>query len=122
MFLDRTAPEGISYYRIEAVGEDGTHQYSSVVSVLLTSGGTFAVVPNPVDDNAELLLSTPWTGAILLRTVDASGRIVHEQNATVNEGDQRLALRWNTLEPGCYLLLLLDPHGELKGRVPFVRD
>lgn len=121
-FMDREAFAGLNYYRIQSVGTDGTIQYSPVTSVVLTHGNDFVVAPNPVSDGASLLLKVPLAGKITVRTLDASGRLVHEQFAALEESDQRLDLRWPVLDAGAYILLVLDSSGDPIARVPFTRQ
>jgi len=119
---DHTAKCGINYYRILAVGQSGTEQYSPVVSALLTGKTGILVVPNPVTASATLFLDNPVLGQITLRTMDASGRIVHEQRVVNSVENNRLEFPVSALEPGSYFLQVMDLHGEVVGRVPFIRQ
>ena len=119
---DHTAKGGINYYRILAVGRSGTQQYSPVASALLTSRTGMLVVPNPVTASATLFLDNPVQGQITLRTMDASGRIVHELRQVNSVGQNRLEFPVAVLEPGSYFLQVLDANGDVVGRVPFVRQ
>ncbi|MEZ4740278.1 MAG: CUB domain-containing protein [Flavobacteriales bacterium] len=121
-FTDNDAIAGLNYYRIRSISLDGTVQYSQVVSVVLTHGNDFVVAPNPVSDGASLLLKVPVAGRITIRTMDTSGRLVHEQVAAMEESDQRLDLHWPVLDAGAYVLLVLDSSGDPIARVPFARQ
>ncbi|MBK9762592.1 MAG: T9SS type A sorting domain-containing protein [Flavobacteriales bacterium] len=93
-----------------------------MASALLTGKTGLLVVPNPVTASATLFLDTPLQGQITLRTMDASGRMVHELRKVNNVGEIRLEFPVATLEPGSYFLQVLDAKGEVVGRVPFVRQ
>ena len=80
------------------------------------------VVPNPVTASATLFLDNPVQGQITLRTMDASGRIVHELRQVNSVGQNRLEFPVAVLEPGSYFLQVLDANGDVVGRVPFVRQ
>lgn len=121
-FMDKGAMDGLNYYRIRSLGTEGSMQYSPVVSVMVTRGNEFVVAPNPVEQGASLLLRAPMPGRFTMRTIDASGRVVFDQMATLGESDQRLDLQWPGLDAGSYILLILDTAGDVIVRVPFVRQ
>lgn len=119
---DHTAKGGMNYYRILAVGQTGSRQYSPVASALLTGTTGMLVVPNPVTASATLFLDNAVLGQITLRTMDASGRIVSERVVVENAGSNRLEFPVSALEPGSYFVQVIDANGEVVGRVPFIRQ
>jgi hypothetical protein len=121
-FVDTNAPPGIDYYRIRTSGPEGTERYSPIVSVLMTRGADLVLAPNPVANSATLFMHASSSGIIQLRTMDASGRLVHRHMVAMEEGDRQVHLEWPALDAGSYVLVLLDPTGEPIARLPFVHE
>jgi hypothetical protein len=121
-FLDTKASLGLNYYRIQSIGSDGSIQYSPVASALLTNGSNATLAPNPVNEGATLFLHAAASGSMLLRTMDTSGRLVHEQIVVMEQGDAQVRVQWPDLDPGAYVLLVLDASDHAIATVPFVRQ
>lgn len=116
------APQnGLNYYRLQQVDNDGTTALSNVVTALFEpKHATVMVVPNPARDQAELLLSTAYEGDLLVRITDGSGRLV--ASFLTPSGVQRMELPIAKLEGGSYTVQLLTEKGEPHARTRFVKQ
>ena len=74
---------------------------------LVLGGGSALVVPDPVDDAADLLISIEQPTPVRIDVVDALGREVAQVfSGTLASGDQRIALPVHLLESGMYFVRL----------------
>lgn len=83
-FTDAQLLAGTIYYRLRQVDVDGKSYYSKVVPVQVAEL-TGVVVPNPVATELQLRLPTPVAGPITLRFLDATGRVVWQQERLLTE-------------------------------------
>jgi hypothetical protein len=114
-WLDRDAPEGLSYYRLRMEDLDGTLDYSPVILVRRGSGG-IQIHPNPV---ADLLMWDLKDDLIeRARIIDGLGRIVVDEPARSGQlqGDVL-----SNLPTGAYTLLLLDGSNNVIARTRFLK-
>ena len=114
-FLDEGAPDGLSYYRLSTIDEDGTIMLSEVIAILRKSD-QLVIYPMPVDN----VLNWSYAGQApsSIRVLDASGRMVLAQRALGNS-IQPGAL--TSLSSGSYTLLLLDQNGRVLNRAQFLK-
>ena len=107
--LDAAAPEGLSYYRLRMVDQDGSWEHSHIVPVR-RSMGTVLVYPSPV----EQLLN--WTGpeANGIEVLDVMGRVVIQ-------GPDRRPIDVSALPPGTYTLRLNSTNDSILAIARFVK-
>lgn len=113
-FIDRTAPDGISYYRLRMVDLDANEDLSNVIAVL-RSKGDLVVFPNPASDRIT------WTrsdGAVRVVIHDALGKIVHVQALVSGEASSASIAE---LPNGHYSLELLDAQSMPLARSRFIK-
>ena len=114
-WLDRNAPEGLSYYRLRMEDIDAGLDYSPVILVRRGSGG-IQVHPNPV---ADLLVWDVKDDVVArARIIDGLGRIVLDE-AAVN--GQLQGGKLANLPVGAYTLLLLDGANNVIARTRFLK-
>ncbi len=106
-FTDDAPMEGINYYRLRCLDQDGTGSFSHTVSVTMPDVFTFTISPNPVSDivNFEVHTQEPYS----IRIFDASGKCItafdnKEGERSVLEADLR------ELPPGVYYAHLVTAH------------
>ena len=75
-----------------------------------------------MDATATLFLEATEQGSITLRTMDTSGRLVHESRVVTTVGTNRLDFPVAALEPGPYFLHVVDIQGTVLGRTSFIRQ
>ncbi len=77
LYHDHTMPEGVHYYRIRQVDNDGKFKYSAIVTV---KGGSrlfsMSSYPNPVKDNLHINVAGEIYGSIEIQVYDLHGRLL----------------------------------------------
>lgn len=105
----------IEYSHSESCGITG-YQTNKIASAYITTGGlnatlnNFRVYPNPVRDEMNIILTTPYQGDRIFHLVDQKGKSVHRFTARIEPGVNRLAIDISAynLMRGTYLLKIED--------------
>ena len=107
------------YYRIKAMGTDGTKKYSSIAKVSINNYQlSIAIYPNPVQHRLNITLGTA-SGSYQLRITTVTGNEVYNKSATATNG--KLTLDASNLTSGVYMLELTDNQGN-KYKEKFVKE
>jgi len=87
-YADGTAPDGISYYRIENVSETGASIFTNTIEVKMNmQGAAFLYYPNPAKDNITLQLQSGDMGPVTIRLIGVDGKVIlQEQDYKTMEG------------------------------------
>lgn len=108
-FTDKKPMQGVSYYRLKQVDEDGTHSYSKVVVVRAEASGT-KLVAYPTIATHDLRIELPkQQPRYLLAVYDKFGSRVLQLHLT---SDQLHTLQVSHLRQGSYVLVAVDELGE----------
>jgi len=98
-FTDTKPANGINYYRLQSVDNDGKSSYSKVVSVTFGDKQTFSIIPNPAKDYATISFSkTVDNGTIAV--YDMTGKQVIKQSLNGNT----YKLNTQSLKSGLYVI------------------
>lgn len=107
---DDTKPLSMGYYRLLSVDNDGTKNYSKVITIDRRNK-KFAVVevtPNPTTDAIRVNFDVKTKGEVSVSLTDALGRVVMTQNQATVAGNNNLSLDMSSLATGTYFLSLSD--------------
>lgn len=99
-FVDGQAGEGVNYYRLKQVDQDGRFEYFRIVQARVQALGGIHVFPNPVKD----VLSVSVAPGQLIRQVQVYnqyGALAIQQS---NAGSRLVRIAVNTLPKGTYLV------------------
>ena len=105
---------GITYYRIKTVNQDGSFAYSKnvVVNTSAISASGLHVYPNPVSSSA--VVSHPQAGnGATLKVIDLNGRVL--QTYTLQQGAVQTTINISKLLSGTYVVLYRDALGNVAG-------
>ncbi|MBS1562844.1 MAG: T9SS type A sorting domain-containing protein [Bacteroidetes bacterium] len=84
---------GISYYRLKLVFTDGTVAYSDVRNISLADRtNCFQLYPNPVDQFANIKITSSITTIATIDMIDNNGRVVLTKHIPVTIGDNNIRL------------------------------
>jgi PQQ-dependent dehydrogenase (s-GDH family) len=92
------------YYRIKIQDKDGSYKYTSVVPVTFErfTDAFVTVQPNPVVNNASLMIYTNTDETAQLRIVDNTGRAVINRTIQLIKGKNTVELNVSSLQSGLY--------------------
>jgi trimeric autotransporter adhesin len=94
------------YYRIKIVDKDGNAKYTQVIPVSFETytRAFVSVQPNPVVNNATVLVTSTAEEMVQLRVTDNTGRVVISKNIRLVKGRNTLELNVNSLTSGLYYI------------------
>ncbi|HWZ21008.1 MAG TPA: T9SS type A sorting domain-containing protein, partial [Cytophagaceae bacterium] len=101
-YTDRQPLSGDNYYRIAAVDNDGTKQYSEI-AFIQTNQETFNIVlyPNPSSEGFTLQLPTSASMDFSIKILSSDGALVEEKK--IEKGEDS-AIIGNKLSAGIYFV------------------
>ncbi|UFH56706.1 PKD domain-containing protein [Spirosoma sp. KNUC1025] len=74
-YIDTEPLAGTVYYRLKQVDIDGQASYSKILSVVSEDGtSVLDLSPNPVTDQLNLQIRSPYTGSVELAIIDLAGK------------------------------------------------
>ncbi len=100
-FTDNNPVNGINYYRLKSVENDGRSSYSKVVSVTFGDKESFSIVPNPAKDFATISFSKSFDKASIA-VYDMAGKQVIKQS--LNASTSTYKLNTQSLKSGLYVI------------------
>jgi Secretion system C-terminal sorting domain len=117
-FSDAAAPAGPLYYRLHQLDTDGTGRYSSVITLMLGAAAEGLILyPNPATAMLQVQLRDALAGPVTLRILDATGRVVWQQQRTLPALQQVLEVPVASLPAGrSYLLQVQTAAGSVVQR------
>ncbi|TWI81270.1 putative secreted protein (Por secretion system target) [Lacibacter cauensis] len=94
------------YYRIKITDKDGSAKYTNVVPVSFENftKAFVTIQPNPVVNNATVMVLSTTEEMAQLRISDNTGRVVMSKNIRLIKGRNTLELNVNSLPSGLYYL------------------
>ena len=107
-YVDKTAPLGVSYYRLRQVDFDGSETYSEVVSVVRRINGQdepITVAPNPTTDFVQVRSAVPFAADTQIQLLAADGRLLEQYTAGART---QLEVNLSGLPAGTYHLRMID--------------
>lgn len=111
-FVDPQPFSGENYYRIRQVDFDGSFSYSEVQVANLQKSQWLQAYPNPV--GTTLTLELPETAETFrLDWLDATGRVVRQDQLSGGAGAGEVSLEVSDLPAGVYQLRLQSPAGQV---------
>lgn len=101
-------PASVLYYRLKSVDKDGEVTYSNIATVSLVSAGSRIVIsPNPVINDARVVISTAIEGKAEWRLMDNAGRVVLQGNASLMAGNNQVNINTRNMTSGIYYFRLI---------------
>lgn len=113
--IDENPNYGANYYRIKAIGKDGSYVYSNIVNVTFTkAGNSFTVYPNPAKIGATIQLqsSDKLTGNVQVGLLQIDGKKVWQQQINIAQTQILKVQLPTTLTPGKYIIELTQTNGK----------
>lgn len=105
--IDRKAHEGVVYYRLKMVDNDGKFSVSEVRKVSFAAGITTRIgcFPNPATDHVTVSISNAKSGNYRCIVMTLSGSIIKAEAVRVNDGVQQIRIDFaQPITPGTLLI------------------
>ena len=101
------------YYRVVYLNEDGTKEYSAIITSACIENNSFAIYPNPTsgDGDVTLNLNTNQNQDAKIKIFNANGQVVLQEEKVINEGENKINLPINTFSSGIYYVQLTTEYG-----------
>jgi len=107
-YLDKTAPDGVAYYKLSIVDAAANATESNVIS-LIRGEVAFEVTdvyPIPTNDLLQVTYTTVRATDIEVVVYDITGKMVQAQDLTSETGLNQISLDVSKLSTGSYILSL----------------
>jgi len=108
-FTDNETLEGNALYRLKLIGLNGKIEYSNILAFRSNENfaSGFKIYPSVIQSSATLNVKSAKTGTAVFELIDYTGRVVHRQNLTVQEGHTNIQLNsMGNIIGGNYLAVL----------------
>ncbi len=105
-YLDREAPNGLSYYQLKQTDFDGTTVIVGVIEIQ-RSEPTFDIInihPIPVLDNFELYIESEENQAIEIQVINSIGELMIVKSIEVTNAVNKIEVDVSTLAGGIYVI------------------
>ncbi|HMR91879.1 MAG TPA: integrin alpha [Chitinophagaceae bacterium] len=122
-YTDAKPGNGINYYRLKIVDNDGRVEYSATVIIRLqvAASATLTAGPNPFKQQVHLRMQGYSPGVYEVRMTGPSGQTFMQQKISVTGFDYQSTIKAPPgLSAGVYWLNILGPDGEKAGAVALV--
>ena len=104
--IDNNPLIGENYYRLKQVDKDGTFDYSAIVRINFSNTKSFVnnIHPNPVNDNIYFDYYALDEDKLQIKIYDYLGRVLIDENKSVNIGKTTVHTDMSGLTKGVYIL------------------
>jgi Secretion system C-terminal sorting domain len=115
----------VQYYRLRQVDINNQSRYSAIVKIkgeqatILTIDG---IAPNPVQNSLIASISSPTKNLINLQVVDMMGRMIQQQQVTIQEGTNVISVNVSSLSSGIYLLKAIFSDNNQIPAIKFIKE
>lgn len=106
-FTDNSVSNGVVYYRLKQVDNDGVFDYSSVASADVKGNLSFSIYPNPTADVLNVVHESV-TAASAIKVLNLSGKTLIEN--AVSLGSTTTNIDVSSLSDGAYILMYDGNH------------
>ncbi|MDF1672823.1 MAG: T9SS type A sorting domain-containing protein [Vicingaceae bacterium] len=110
-YIDESPNEGINYYRLKQVDENGDKDYSKIIAVNKEGVQDFMInnlYPNPASDDLIIDLFSKSEDPLKICIIDITGKPVLEKYITPKEGISKMKFDLSSLNAGFYSIRLYN--------------
>ncbi len=98
-FIDRSASQGVNYYRLQQLDFEGQSEFSKVISASIDRRHEIVTFPNPVDN--RIIIVRKDSKEVNIQIYNTFGQVVCQKTQLM---DTRLVLDVSMIENGNYFL------------------
>lgn len=113
--LDKNPNDGVNYYRLKVVDEDGKYTYSKIISVVTTTTASHisSLYPNPAQTTLHMDLNLAKAERASMQILDMTGRVVMERSALLQKGMNNVDFDLHAIAKGQYMIRVALSSGVL---------
>ncbi|HLG41096.1 MAG TPA: hypothetical protein VI461_15550 [Chitinophagaceae bacterium] len=113
-YLDNGLKNGVNYYRLKMIEEDGKITYSRIVAVMNGVNGLLltSLIPTVITTTATLSISSSNRQKLNIIITDMQGRVMKKQNLSVSAGNTTIEISAAGLSAGVYQLAGITAEGK----------
>jgi hypothetical protein len=97
---DYAPNNGVNYYRLKQIDQDGTVQYSLIRSVVFEALNVFKIMPNPANTTVTVQFSENNTGVTNIDVYDVVGKLILHKSTSGNQ----LKMNVSNFRKGIYII------------------
>ena len=119
-YSDEETLSGNTYYRLKMVSPNGNIQYSNTLLFRTSTNtpSTFKLYPTIINSNATLNIRSDKNDITQFSLVDMSGRLVMQQNITVQEGSNNVVVNgFEKLTAGSYVAFVRNGNAVMQQKI-----
>ncbi len=116
---DKNPFNGINYYRLKQIDNNGKYSYSKVSSINITKSeiNAFSIYPNPIDNLVNLNINSNKSEFATILITDLYGRIVSSNKIELRKGFQTNKINVSYLNAGLYQISLLLKEAQITQKI-----
>lgn len=115
--------EGISYYRLKQVDNNGDFEYSNIEALNVPEGLSFInLYPNPMVNNATVVLTSSQDNRVLIDITNSLGQKVKSLEKNITVGFNSFNLDASKLDAGNYFIEISTSSGLYKVEREFIKS
>jgi hypothetical protein len=118
---DTRPVNGLNYYRLRTVDNDGKVEHSQVITVVFGKSFATTVYPNPVKSDLNLVVSSEDALETTVRIFDIQGKEVWSSDMSVLKATQVKTLDVNNLPQGMYSIRIEGANNEILDVQKFIK-
>jgi hypothetical protein len=108
-FEDKVRNDGLNYYRLKIVDEDGKYKHSGIIALTAISKDVILeVVPNPASEYIDILYSLERASETEIKIYDPRGAIIYSTNKSSIKGINSSTLKIDNFAKGIYNVVLIN--------------
>ncbi|MEO7444212.1 MAG: M1 family aminopeptidase [Ferruginibacter sp.] len=121
-FTDPNVKQGILYYRIKVIQQNGSFIYTKTISINSQyAENDFTISPNPAKDFIVISASKDINTAVSVRLFDVAGRLIKKEYNKIFGADKSLRINLDNVKPGTYLVEINSHPGKTSKKIVIIK-
>jgi Secretion system C-terminal sorting domain len=115
----------VQYYRLRQIDNNNRSRNSAIVKIKGEQAAVFTIdgiAPNPVQNNLIASISSPTKNLVNLQVLDMMGRMIQQQQVTIQEGTNVIPVNVSLLGSGIYMLKVIFNDNNQIPAIKFIKQ
>jgi Secretion system C-terminal sorting domain len=105
-FSDKQPFNGMTYYRLKMVDNDGSSKYSVVKTIQIGNNSKIKIYPNPTAGEITVTFDSENQEGLNIQIIDLSGKVIFETKKSVEKGETVIPLDLPKMSSGIYNIIV----------------